>query len=396
VSARYDVVVAGARVAGASTALLLARAGLRVALVDRVARGTDTVSTHALMRAGVTQLSRWGVLPAVRGAGTPPVHRVLFHYPWDSVRLAIRPSPGVDALYAPRRTVLDPILLDAAATAGAEVLERVAVVGVTGDGTRVTGVRLRGRDGTEHEVRATLTVGADGIRSTVAAAVGAPVERVGTHGGAVLYAYRADLPTEGYEWAYGPGVAAGMIPTNEDLTCVFAGGAPDLIRAARREGADAALRALFAAAAPDHAPRLEASVAVGGLHGWAGLPGFVRRSWGAGWALVGDAGYFKDPITTHGMTDALRDAELLADAVVAGLSGAEPEAAALAGYQHRRDDLSQRLFEVTDRIASFTWPLDDVPGLLREASAAMTQEVEYLQALDSRGGTGPTAPGPVP
>lgn len=386
---RYDVVVVGARVAGASTALLLARAGLRVAVLDRGARGTDTVSTHALMRAGVTQLSRWDLLPALRAAGTPPVRRTLFHYPGETVHITIRPGPGVDALYAPRRTVLDPLLLDAAAEAGARVLEHTAAIGTLDDGAgRVTGVLVRRPDGGERVLRAGLTVGADGIRSGVAAAVGAAVERSSAHAGGILYTYRADLPTDGYEWAYGTGAAAGMIPTNEGLTCVFAGADPARVRAARRHGAAEALRLLFAVAAPDHLARYDASTPASPVRGWAGVAGFVRRSWGPGWALVGDAGYYKDPITTHGMTDALRDAELLASAVVTGLSGAVPEAAALAAYQRQRDALSRRLFDVTDRIASYGWTVGEIPALLRQASSAMTDEVEFLQSLGGAGGAG--------
>lgn len=380
--ARLDVVVVGARVAGAATALLLARAGLRVALLDRAARGTDTPSTHALMRAGVTQLSRWGVLDAVRAAGTPPVRRTLFHYPGHTVRVSIRPSPGVDALLAPRRTVLDPILLDAAAAAGAQVDDRAVVVGVLHDADgRVAGVRVRGRDGATREVRARLTVGADGFRSTVAAAVDARVERVWPHVGAYLYGYRAALPVEGYEWAYGDGVAAGLIPTNDGLTCVFVGATPDRVRAARRAGSEAALLTLLADAAPDHVARVAASTAAGPLHGFAGVAGVRRRSWGPGWALVGDAGLVTDPITTHGMTAALRDAELLARAVLAGHAGATPEALALAGYQRTRDELSERLLDVSDRICAYTWGPGDVPALLREASSAMTDEVELVQSL---------------
>lgn len=381
---RYDVVIVGARVAGAGTALLLARAGLRVAVVDRARRGSDTVSTHALMRAGVMQLDRWGILPAVRAAGTPQVHRTLFHYPGQTVQVTIRPSPGVDALYAPRRTVLDPMLIDAAAAAGARVLDRTAVVGLIQDGGRVAGVRVRGVDGSERILRSHVTIGADGIRSGVAAAVGAALQRSGTRSGAVLYTYRADLPTAGYEWAYGDGAAAGMIPTNDGLTCVFAGTTPERYRAARRRGAEVALRGLFARAAPDHVARLDQSSSAGPLRGWTGVTGFVRRSWGPGWALVGDAGHFKDPITTHGMTDALRDAELLSAAVIGALSTEVRESEALADYQRQRDILSAPLLEVTDRIASYQWTLSEVPGLLREASAAMTDEVEFLQQLHAR------------
>jgi flavin-dependent dehydrogenase len=120
------------------------------------------------------------------------------------------------------------------------------------------------------------------------------------------------------------------------------------------------------------------------MHGWAALPGFVRRSWGPGWALVGDAGYFKDPITTHGMTDALRDAELLADEILETLTGVTPEAVAMARYQATRDRLSNRLFDATEAVASYAWDLVQVRAYLRNVSSAMRDEVDHLATLPDR------------
>jgi flavin-dependent dehydrogenase len=190
-SSTYDVVVVGGRVAGASTALLLARAGARVAMLDRAAYGTDTLSTHGLMRAGVLQLSRWGLLDEVVAAGTPPIKRTMFHYAdGESVQVSIRPSAGVDALYAPRRHLLDRILVDAAAEAGAHVRHETTVRALLRDDDgRVTGVRVLDRSGMTADLRAAITVGADGIRSTVADQAGAPFVRQGLSRSAVLYRY---------------------------------------------------------------------------------------------------------------------------------------------------------------------------------------------------------------
>src|SRR3954468_6533719 len=166
----YDVVVVGGRVAGASTALLLARAGARVALVERSSYGTHTLSTHGLMRAGVLQLSRWGVLDAVTAAGTPSIRDTTFHYAdGESVRVAIRAAAGVPALYAPRRYLLDRILVDAAAEEGADVRHETTVTGLLrDDGGRVGGIRTRDRSGRARDLRAAVTVSADGLRSLVA------------------------------------------------------------------------------------------------------------------------------------------------------------------------------------------------------------------------------------
>src|SRR6188472_3618251 len=171
---RYDVVVVGARAAGASTAMLLAQAGLRVLVVDRSRYGADTLSTHALMRGGVMQLNRWGLLDRVVEAGTPAVRQVRFRLANDDLTIKIKPAHGVDALYAPRRTVLDPMLVDAAIAAGAEVRYGISVLDVRRDSKgRVTGIDAR--DATGHAVAfdAALVIGADGTRSTIADRVGA-------------------------------------------------------------------------------------------------------------------------------------------------------------------------------------------------------------------------------
>jgi flavin-dependent dehydrogenase len=383
-TAAYDVVVVGGRVAGASTALLLAQAGVKVVLVDRGRRGSDIVSTHGLMRAGVLQLLRWGVLPDVIAAGTPPVRKVIFHYAdGQPVRVTLRPSAGVDALYAPRRHLIDRLLVDAAAAAGAEVLhETTATELLRGRKGRVAGVRVQGRRGNRADLGAPFTVGADGLRSTVAMGVAAPVVRQGMTEGAFLYRYFENLPAEGYEWAYGDRAAAGLIPTN-DATCVFVATAPAALRRLRRDGSEEAFNTVLASAAPGLVERVAAATPASSLLGWAGARGFLRRCCGPGWALVGDAGYFKDPITTHGMSDAMRDAELLADALLGVLSGS-PEGPTLAAYERTRDSLSSHLFAVTEAVAGFDWDLDRVRLLLREVNSAMADEVDHLHALPER------------
>ena len=375
----YDVIVVGARAAGASTAMLLARGGLRVLVVDRSRYGADTLSTHALMRGGVLQLSRWGLLDRITDAGTPPIHRATFHYTNKVVPVAIKPSHGVDALYAPRRTVLDPILVDAAAAAGAEIRYGVTVTDVRRDHRgRVTGIVGRDEHGRPLAVDATIVVGADGIRSTVADRVGAPIERAGVGATAVVYGYWSDLDTDGYEWIFRPNATAGVIPTNAGQACVFAGATPDRVGA----GGLAVMRQILADAARDVARRVDAATAPGGVRTFAGRSGFMRRPWGPGWALVGDAGYWKDPLGVHGLTDALRDAELLARAIVTSADSEQERAEALAEYHATRDRLSLPLFDVVDTISSFAWTDDEIPELLLQLSAAMADEVEVLAALD--------------
>jgi 2-polyprenyl-6-methoxyphenol hydroxylase-like FAD-dependent oxidoreductase len=374
----YDVVIVGARAAGAATAHLLARSGLHVLLLDRGRYGTDTLSTHALMRGGVLQLSRWGLLNKVIAAGTPAVRRTTFRYAGAVVPITIKSSYGVDALYAPRRTVLDPILVDAAVAAGADVRFGVAVSDIERDhhGT-VIGVVGRARDGQPFRARARIVVGADGIRSTIAERVGAPFERLGTSVAALTYGYWSGLETDGYEWNFRPDAASGVVPTNDGQACVYAS-------ASRRRigrGGPGPLSRIVAESSPDLAERLTAATPPPALRMFTGRRGHIRRSWGRGWALVGDAGYFKDPLSAHGLTDALRDAELLARGIVAVVVDGADERDALASYQTTRDALSTALFEVMDVIAGHRWTDAEIPDLLLQLNTAMADELEVLAAL---------------
>ncbi len=373
----FDVVVVGARLAGAATAMLLARRGLRVALVDRSRPGVDTLSTHALMRAGALQLQRWGLLERVRAAGTPPVYRTIFTYADAVVPIDIEASDGVDALYAPRRTVLDLIVVNAAHEAGVDVRFGCAIGGLLrGVRGRPVGVTGTGADGRPVCIRANFVVGADGFRSSVARLVQAPVERYGRHASAITYGYWSGTDVIDYEWVFVREASGGAMPTNDGLTCVWASTTPERMGRGGVKVIDAILRA----SAPGLADRLGAGQPAN-TRTWHGLPGYLRRAWGDGWALVGDAGYFKDPLSAHGMTDALRDAELLARAVASVHAGAN-EAEALADYQAKRDAVAVPMFEVIDQIASHRWTPAQIRGLLKHEARLMRDEVELLRSLD--------------
>lgn len=374
---RYDVVVAGARCAGASTAMLLARRGLRVLVVDPVERGRDTLSTHALMRGAVLQLHRWGLLDAVRASGAPAVETTSFHYGDESIEIPIKPRDGVDALYAPRRTVLDPILVEAAGSAGAEVVYGHSVVDLVRDADgRVRGARIADRDQRVLDVSADLVVGADGVRSRVARILDVEVDYATPHAGASVYGYWQGVGLEGYHWYYEVGAGVGTIPTNEGATCVFALMPRDRFASSLDEGLESLLESVLEEVSPELAARVGGATRQGKLKGFAGIPGFLRRSAGPGWALVGDAGYFKDPITAHGITDALRDAEILTRAVTNGGNGD------LRDYQATRDGLVKDLLDVTDRISAFDWDLEQVKELHLDLSREMKAEVEWMLEWD--------------
>jgi 2-polyprenyl-6-methoxyphenol hydroxylase-like FAD-dependent oxidoreductase len=377
----HEVVVVGARVAGAATAMLLARRGVRVALVDRGRYGADTLSTHALMRGGVLLLSRWGLIDQLVAAGTPPVRLTRFDYGDEEVTVAIKPVPGVDALYAPRRSLLDRVLVDAAVAAGVDVRFGVTIADRLRDDTgRVAGVHGRDRDGEPVTIRARLVVGADGIRSTVARAAGAATVHIGGSAGAVSYGYWRGLPACGYEWFYRPRHSAGIIPTNDEQACVFAGTPANLLTSADRADLRGTYHRLLAAATDGAGGRLRAAEPPTRLHTWVGQRGFIRHAHGAGWVLVGDAASYLDPLSTHGITDALRDAELLAARLTPGATAGDIDAL-LDEFARTRDPVVRALLRVVDRIASYSWDGAAVRRHLLELSAAMGTELDLLQTV---------------
>jgi len=372
---RFDVVISGARCAGAATALLLARSGAKVLVVDRQGYGADTMSTHALMRGGVLQLERWGLAPRVVAAGTPAIQSTVFHYSDEAVRVDIKPEHGVDRLYAPRRTVLDPLLVDAAREAGAEVRHGVALAELTfASSGRVAGVTLRDSNGTFVTVRADIVIGADGRQSTVAQLVNAATNVEGSHACGIVFGYYEGLKQDGLHWYFADNVAAGVIPTNAGH-CVFAAVPSPRFPATFRGDVMQGFLKVLGSCGPELRADIERATPVGRLRGYGGATGYLRQCHGAGWALVGDAGYFKDPLTAHGITDALRDAELLARAIADGRDRA------LETYQRQRDALSLPLLRVTDAIASFPSHLDEIKQLHAQLSKAMKTETNYIASL---------------
>jgi 2-polyprenyl-6-methoxyphenol hydroxylase-like FAD-dependent oxidoreductase len=377
-SPRYDAVVVGARCAGAATAMLLARQGLSVLLVDRDRHGADTLSTLALMRAGVLQLHRWGLLDRVRDAGTPSIKFTSFIYGEETITLPIKPKDGVDALYAPRRTLLDALLADAAADAGADVVYGPRLVDLErAPNGRVVGALIEERGGARRRVDAGIVIGADGLRSTVAQLVAAETYREGRHACGVVYTFWPGLESDRSRWYYRSGVSAGSIPTNDDHALVFTAVPQRRFHDEIQSDIEAGYLKVLKECAPDLADEVADKLPSERFRGFPGQTGLMRRSHGPGWALVGDAGYFKDPITAHGISDALRDAELLARAVGRGSD------LALAEYQSTRDELSDELFAITDTIAGFGWDLDRLKPLHLNLSKTMNHEVEALMGLDA-------------
>ena len=372
----HDVVVVGARCAGAATAMLMARSGKNVLVIDKRAYGTDTNSTHALMRGAVMQLGRWGLIDKIKTTGAPAIRKTSFHYGTNVVEVDVKPQGAADGLYAPRRYVLDRLLVDAARKTGATFMFGCSLVDLIRDEKgRVIGAIIRNDRGETLRVRAGTIVGADGVKSKVARLAGAETTRAGKSASGVVYGYWRGATLDGSHWCYRRGTATGAIPTNDGAACVFAAVPQEQFGAIYRPDMAAGYHKVLRWTAPWMADWVEAAESCGKLRGFGGIAGFVRKPFGPGWALVGDAAYFKDPLTAHGITDAFRDAELLALAVEKGT----PEA--FQTYQELRDLLSQPLFDITDRIASFDWNLEDLGDLHYRLSEIMKAEVSVIADL---------------
>jgi flavin-dependent dehydrogenase len=355
----YDAIVVGARCAGAPVAMLLAREGYEVLVVDRASFPSDTISTHLVHAPGVVALRRWGLLERAV-AGCPPIET----YAFDFGPFTISGMPGT--AYAPRRTVLDAVLVDAAAEAGAEVRQRFTVTEVLVEDDRVAGVRGHGPDGRVVTERARVVVGADGLHSLVARAVRPEQYHEKPRLLCGYYAYWSGLPMDGrFENYDRPDRAFAAWPTNGDLTLVVAGW-PFREFAANRGDVEGNYLATLRAV-PAFADRLRGARRESRIVGTA-VPNYFRTPYGAGWALVGDAGYNKDFVTAQGIQDAFRDAELCASALHQAFSGARPFDAAMRGYQSARDGEVGPMYEFTTGLASFEPPPPEVQRLLAAVS----------------------------
>ena len=370
-AADYDAIIVGARCAGAPTAMLLARHGYRVLVVDRASFPSDTVSTHMIHAPGTSALHRWGLLEEVTATGCPAVERYSFDFGPFTITGTPRPSGGIATGYAPRRTVLDKILVDAAARAGAEIRERFSVEDVIVEDGTVVGIRGRSNGGAAVVERARVVVGADGRTSRVAKAV-----RPAQYNDKPMlqwsyYTYWSDLPVDGFEIVVRPDRGWAAMPTNDGLTLLVVGWPYAESTAYRADVEANYLKTLQLA--PEFAERVASAVREERFIG-AAVPNFFRTPYGPGWALVGDAGYTKDPITAQGISDAFRDAELCAIALDNTFAGRATFEAAMAAYQQARDDQVLPIYEFTTQLATMEAPpaeMQQLLGTMRANQAAI-------------------------
>ena len=381
---QYDVIVVGARCAGSPTAMLLARQGYRVLLVDRATFPSDTISTHVIQPTGIAALNRWGLLGQLLSTGCPPVGT----YAFDFGPFTIAGSPGTDdspVAYAPRRTVLDKLLVGAATSAGAEVREGFTVQEVLTDGGRVTGIRGRGKGGQVVSEHARVVIGADGLHSVVAATVGPEHYHDKPPLLCGYYAYWSGLPTAGrFENYIRPHRGWAACPTHDDLTIVVAGW-PYAEFAANKTDIEGNYQKNFDLA-PEFSERIRAASRETRIVGTT-VPNYFRQPYGPGWALVGDAGCNKDPITAQGISDAFRDAELCATALDQALSGTRSFGEAMGHYQAARDEHVLPMYEFTTQLAT----LEPPPEELRHLLAAVYGNQEAMDGF-ARTNAGVTSP----
>lgn len=369
-----DVVVIGARCAGAAHARLLAEAGVSTLVIDRCEEGSDTLSSHTLTRGAVKQLDRWGMLPQIVATGTPGISRSVFQFGHKTVPLDLRPVRSGPGMVAPRRSKLDAMLGKAAAEAGAELRYRTSFRNtIRDDAGRVCGVRLAGPNGREYTVRADFVVGADGLRSALACNLGAPETIITKECHSHLYGYFVLPDQRDNLFAFAPELSIGLTPTDGGVTTVIVSGSPARLRAEiRAKGAEGAILSLAAVIDAELGERLRAAQMPERARLFAGHPTIRRQASGPGWALIGDAGQFRDPVTAHGITDAFRDAEHLARHLLeSGFDATE--------YERERNAVSDPIFELTAQMTRYDRPLSELSAQFVRLSQLMREEQAWME-----------------
>ncbi|HEY3504872.1 MAG TPA: NAD(P)/FAD-dependent oxidoreductase [Actinocatenispora sp.] len=372
----HDVLVVGAGCAGAPTAMLLARKGFRVLLVDRARLGRDTLSTHYVQQPGVALLRDWGLLDAVLGTGCPPIDHVGYRAADVAIDGPAWAYDGMGAALAPRRYLLDRLLVEAAVSAGVEFRDGYRVTDLIVEDGQVVGVRARGADGAPVDERARLVVGADGMRSVVAARAGAVTRIADPLTTCVYYTYWPAV-SDRFEIHEAPGRWVGVVPTNDGLTLV-ATYFPQAEYERVRRDANAAYLAGIRAAAPDVRERLSSPAER--LYGTGAQHNYFRQAVGPGWALVGDAGHHKDSLTARGITDAFHQARLLADSVADGLADPYRLRSALLRFERRRDELLMDEYLVTLSMARLDLGEDRL-ARLRAAAGDPARSGRFFRSL---------------
>ncbi len=376
----YDAIIVGARCAGSPTAMLLARRGFKVLLVDKATFPSDTISTHILWPHGAEVLRRWGLLHELEATGLPPIcRRMTFDVGPFALHGSIPDANDGAGGLCPRRTVLDALLVDAAAKSGVDVRQGFSVDELLISNGAVVGIRGRERGGWLVEERARIIVGADGVSSFVARAVRAQEYDRRPTAACAYYSYFSGIRQDDIELYVREHCAFGGAPTHHGLHLVMVNWPARDFSAVRADIEGQVSRAL--AQAPDFAARVREGHREEPWYGTAGVPGYFRRPYGDGWALAGDAGYNRDPITAQGISDAFIDAEALSAAVDAVLSGGAAMAEALGGHESARNERVRAMYDFTTHLAALEPPPPEMQTLFAALRGNQDATNAFLSAI---------------
>jgi 2-polyprenyl-6-methoxyphenol hydroxylase-like FAD-dependent oxidoreductase len=376
----YDAIIVGARCAGSPTAMLLARKGYRVLFVDKASFPSDTISTHVIWPHGAEVMDRWGLLDKLAATGCPPIAlNMIFDVGPFALKGGVTDANGGRGGFCPRRTTLDKILVDAAVESGAELRENFSVDALVADGDRVTGIKGHGPDGETVEERARIVIGADGVHSFVAKAVGAPEYDATPPLVTAYYSYFSGIELEDIEQYILPESGAALFPTHDGLALIITGWKSPQFHEVRAD-IEGNVRKVHAKI-PGMLDRMDAGRREECWYGTAGVPNYFRKPYGEGWALVGDAGYERDFLTAQGISDAFIDAENLVEAIDAGLSGRESLPDAFAAYEARRNERVTPMHHFTLDIASLEPPPPEIQQLFQALHGNQDATNQFYSAI---------------
>ena len=376
----YDAIIVGARCGGSSTAMLLARRGFKVLLLDRATFPSDTISTHILWPHGAEILARWGLRERLAATGLPAIcRRMTFDVGPFALRGTIPDANDGMGGFCPRRTVLDSLLVNAAAASGAVVREAFTVDELVVTDNAVAGVRGHETGGKPVEERARVVMGADGVNSFVARAVQAPEYDVRPVAACAYYSYFSGVPQEDIELYVRENCAFGGAPTNDGLHLVMVNWPASDFPEVRANIEGHVWRALEKA--PDFLARVRQGAREDKWYGTAGVPGYFRKPYGSGWALVGDAGYNRDPITAQGISDAFIDATALSEALSTWLSGHGTFEGLMEAHEAARNERVRPMYEFTSQLATLGPPPPEMQALFAALRHNQNATNAFLSAI---------------
>ena len=376
----YDAIIVGARCAGAPTAMLMARKGYRVLLVDKATFPSDTISTHIIWPHGAEVLDRWGLFDRLAATRCPPIAlRLIFDVGPFALKGGVTDTNAGRGGLCPRRTVLDKLLVDAAVEAGAELREAFSVEALVWEDDQVVGIKGHGRSGGSVEERARIVIGADGVHSLVARAVRAAEYDVKPPLTTNYYSYYSGFDADDIEQYVRDYQAVGCFPTHDGLTLIAVLWPSSRFHEVRTDIEGHVRKVLEST--PTVADRLQRATREEKWIGIAGVPNYFRRPFGPGWALVGDAAYDRDPITAQGISDAFVDADALTAALDEGWSGRRSLDDGLAACQASRDQRVKPMYDFTCQLAKLEPPPSPLPQLFAALRGNQEATNQFYSAI---------------